>query len=99
MPVVVVPTAYRGPTRGEGEVPVDGTSVLACLRAVEDRYPGFLAQVLDEGGEVHRFVKLFVNGEPVQGDLEAPVDGEDRVEVLAAIAGGRGGAPGAGPLC
>jgi molybdopterin synthase sulfur carrier subunit len=84
---VLVPTAYRGPTRGEGEIPVSGETVRACLEAVEEKFPGFLAQVLDERGAVHRFVKLFVNGEQV-GSLDAAVAADDRIEVLAAIAGG-----------
>ncbi|MGH0036262.1 MAG: MoaD/ThiS family protein [Myxococcota bacterium] len=89
MPVVVVPTAYRGPTRGESEIPVEGATVRACLLAVEAKYAGFLPQVLDAGGRVHRFVKLFINGELISPEaLEAPVEADDRVEVLAAIAGG-----------
>jgi len=89
VPIVLVPTAYRGPTRGESEIPVDGTSVMSCLEAVEQKYPGFLAQVIDEAGVVHRFVKLFVNGELLGPEgLGTSVDADDRIEVLAAIAGG-----------
>lgn len=94
MPTVLVPTAFRGPTRGEGEIPVEGASVRACLEAVEAKFPGFLAQVLDPDGAPHRFVKLFVNGDQLaaRGEggeaLDAPLEPDDRLEVLAAIAGG-----------
>ncbi len=89
MPIVLVPTAYRGPTRGEAEVPVEGATVIECLEAVEAKFPGFLPQVIDDRGAVHRFVKLFINGELIGRDaLESPVEIDDRVEVLAAIAGG-----------
>ncbi len=89
MPVVIVPTAYRGPTKGEGEVPVEADSVRGCLEAVEAKYPGFLELVVDAQGGVHRFVKLFINGEQIDaGALELTVAPDDRVEVLAAIAGG-----------
>ena len=89
MPIVVVPTAYRGPTGGEGEIEVAGQTVLECLKAVEERYPGFIPQVLDAGGSVQRFVKLFVNEEQIEAAaLDTPVVETDRVEVLAAIAGG-----------
>lgn len=90
MPTVVVPTPYRGPTQGVGEIPVEAADVRGCLEAVEAKYPGFLALVLDGGGALHRFVKLFVN--EVQLDnptaLDTAVEASDRVEVLAAIAGG-----------
>jgi hypothetical protein len=94
VPTVSIPTAYRGPTQGEGQVLVSGESVRACLRAVDEKYPGFIGLVLDADGRVHRFVKLFVNGDQLApGDtraLDAPLQPDDRVEVLAAIAGGRG---------
>jgi molybdopterin converting factor small subunit len=89
MPTVLVPTAFRGPTRGEGEIPVAGESVRACLAAVEEKFPGFVAQVLDGDDAVHRFVKLFLNGEQLGAHaLDTPLEPDDRLEVLAAIAGG-----------
>lgn len=89
MPVVMIPTAYRAPTLGRAEVKVAGATVLECLRAVEEEFPGFLELVLDPGGEVHPFVKLFVNEEQVdRNPLDTRVASDDRVEVLAAIAGG-----------
>ena len=89
MPTVLVPTAYRGPTRGEAEIDVEGATVRACVEAVEAQYPGFLEQVLDENGVAHRFVKLFINGDQIENDaVDTPVAADDRVEVLAAIAGG-----------
>ena len=89
MPIVLVPTAYRGPTQGQAEIVVSGATVRACLEAVEAQFPNFLRQVLDEAGNAHRFVKLFVNEEQIQNTaVETEVGAEDRVEVLAAIAGG-----------
>ncbi len=89
MPVVIVPPPYRGPTGGEGEVCVEDGSVRACLEAVEREHPGFLAQVLDAAGAPHRFVRLFRNTELLaDGGLDAPLAGDDRLEIVAAIAGG-----------
>ena len=89
MPTVLVPTAYRGPTRGEAEVAVEGATVRACLEAVEAKFPHFIEQVLDAEGNAHRFVKLFVNEEQIDNNaVDTPVEAGDRIEVLAAIAGG-----------
>lgn len=89
MPTVLVPTAYRGPTRGQAEVAVEGATVRACLEAVEQQFPHFIEQVLDPEGQVHRFVKLFVNEEQIDNAaIDMAVEPDDRVEVLAAIAGG-----------
>jgi molybdopterin converting factor small subunit len=92
MPVVLVPTAYRGPTQGESRIEVSAPTIGACLDEVETRYPGFRDLVVDaRSGGVHRFVKLFLNGELQDRAPEVlgkPVSGRDEIEVLAAIAGG-----------
>ena len=89
MPIVTIPPPYQGPTQGVSSVQVDGATVEACIRAVGDLYPGFIDQVLDARGAVHRFVKLFVNGDEIdRAALETPVTESDEVEILAAVAGG-----------
>ncbi len=89
MPLVIVPAPYQGPTQGAGRIEVDGATVRACIDAVNDRFPGFREQIFDPGGNVHKFVKLFVNGDEVdRAAVDTPVSKDDEVEVLAAIAGG-----------
>ena len=89
MPVVLIPTAYRAPTRGKAEVRASGATIRACLESVEEQHPGFLELVLDPNGDQHPFVKLFVNDVQIEPDaLDTEVAPEDRIEVLAAIAGG-----------
>ncbi len=89
MPKVRIPPPYRGPTQGTAELSVEGESVLLCLEAVERKFPTFLQQVLDEDGNVHRFVKLFKNGEQLRGaTLSERLAAGDDLEIVAAIAGG-----------
>ncbi len=89
MPSVRIPPPYRGPSLGAAEVDVSGATIGECLEAVERKYPGFLAQVLDDDGNVHRFVKLFKNGEHVLRDpLRTTLASADDLEIIAAIAGG-----------
>jgi len=89
MPIVVIPPPYRGPTQGLERIEVAGRTVRDCIDAVNARYPGFGPQVLDATGHVHRFVKLFHNGDQLVGDvLATAVAADDQLEVIAAIAGG-----------
>lgn len=89
MPLVIVPPPYRGPTSGQAELKVGDGTVRACLEEVERTHPGFLAQVLSGTGALHRFVRLFLNEQPLSEDeLDTPVAGDDRLEIVAAIAGG-----------
>lgn len=89
MPHVEVPSRYRVPTRGEARIEVEAGTVRECIEAVEARYPGFQELILDAKGDLQRFVRLFVNGDELPRDaLETPVGADDRVQVLAAAAGG-----------
>ena len=89
MPQVVVPPPYRGPTLGQERIEAAGATVGECLEAVGKRFPGFHELIFDAAGRVHKFVKLFVNGdETPRTALDKPVGRSDEVEILAAIAGG-----------
>ena len=94
MPSVSIPPPYQGPTQGEGEIPVEGATVRACLEAVDAKFPGFAAQIFDDDGQIHRFVKLFVDEEPVAASaLDDPIPAGCTVTIVAAIGGGRGDDP------
>ncbi len=89
MPQVQVPSRYRVPTKGEGRIEVDASTVRACIEAVEARYPGFQELIFNSKGELHLFSKLFLNGELLDRNaLDTPVSGDDIVAVLAPAAGG-----------
>jgi sulfur-carrier protein len=89
MPIVRIPPPYRGPTQGTAEIRVEGGTVLECLEAVERKFPTFLPQVLDDDGNVHRFVKVFKNGTHLTREpLREPLAPDDDLEIIAAIAGG-----------
>ena len=89
MPTVRIPPPYQGPTQGVASVEVKGATVEACIRSVGDLYPGFIEQIFDARGAVHRFVKLFINGDEIdRSAIDTPVASGDVVEILAAVAGG-----------
>ena len=89
MPQIEVPRRYRVPTGGEATISIEGDTVRACIEDAEAKYPGFGELVLDDKGELRRFVKLFVNGDELKRDaLDARVSGGDTISVLAAAAGG-----------
>ena len=89
MPQVHIPSVYRVPTKGEGRIDVDASTVKECIEAVEARFPGFQELILNAKGELHLFSKLFLNGELLARDtLDTPVSGDDVVAVLAPAAGG-----------
>ena len=80
----------RGPLRklagGQAEHDLDGSTVVAVLRALELRHPAVGGWILDERGSVRRHINVFVNGE--RGAETTAVAAGDRVEVVPAITGG-----------
>ena len=90
MATVVIPPAYQGATGGATEVEVSGSTVAECIDAVDKKFTGFKALVVAPGDTTHHFVKLFLNGEQLNGPsvLAEAVAPDDRLEVLSAIAGG-----------
>jgi molybdopterin synthase sulfur carrier subunit len=88
--VVRVPAQLRNLTGGEGEVSLDGSTVREVLKALDATYNGFAERLFDEGGDLRRFVNVFVADEDVrflQG-LDTPVADGQTVSVVPAVAGG-----------
>ena len=76
------------PALTEGEVP--GTTVREIIDALDRRYPGFAAYIVDETGRLRRHVNLFVHDEPIcdretLGDKLSP---DDRLFILQSLSGG-----------
>ena len=91
MPIIQVPTIYRGHTRRETQIEVVGETLGECLAAAEAIHPGFRALVVDDAGQTHKFNKVLINGALLGREpevLETPVGPKDEIEVMAAIAGG-----------
>ena len=90
MPTVRIPSPLRKLTDGQAEVEVDGGDVRTALRSLEAKHPGIGDRLLDEEGELRRFVNVFVRDEDVrfQEGLDTTVGDDDVVSVIPAVAGG-----------
>ncbi len=90
MGVVKIPPVLRSYTSGEKEVPAEGASVGDVLRALAERHPDTEGQLFGDGGELNRFVNVYLNDEDVRvlDGLNTPVSERDTVVILPAMAGG-----------
>lgn len=90
MSQVRVPTPLRKYTAGAEAVEADGATVAAVIADLDKRYPGIKERICDEGGQVRRFVNVFVNGEDIRflEHLDTPVKATDELSIVPAIAGG-----------
>ena len=87
---VRLPSQLRALVGGAGEVNVEATTVREAIHAVESRHPGLAARVLDEAGELRRFVNVFVADEDVRflEGLDTPLTSGAVVSLVPAVAGG-----------
>jgi molybdopterin synthase sulfur carrier subunit len=87
---VRIPTPLRKLTNELDVVSGNGGTLLACIDSLEQQYPGLKDRLCDEGGELRRFVNVYVNGEDVrfQQGLQTPLNAGDEVSIVPAVAGG-----------
>ena len=89
MTTVFVPTPLRRLTGGQSKVDVDADDVGGVLQALDQEYPGVTERLLDDGGNVKRFINVFLNDDEIRSlqGLQTPVKESDRVSIVPAIAG------------
>jgi sulfur-carrier protein len=87
---VRIPTQLRTLTGGAGEVALDGGTVGEVLRALESAHPGIGERLFDAGGQLRRFINVFVADEDVRflEGLDTTVAPGQTVSVVPAVAGG-----------
>ncbi|HLT62424.1 MAG TPA: ubiquitin-like small modifier protein 1 [Microlunatus sp.] len=87
---VRIPTILRNYTGGAKEVTAEGSTLAELLDSLEAAHPGIKERVVDEGGELRRFVNVYVGDEDVRfvGGLDAKVEDGAKVSIIPAVAGG-----------
>ena len=87
---VRVPTILRTYTGGESEVTAEGDTLAEVLDDLDSSYSGIRARIVDETGELRRFVNVYVGNDDVRfldGLATATPDGT-KISVIPAVAGG-----------
>ena len=89
--LVRIPTPLRALTKGSAEVQATADTVGDLIEDLERQYPGLRDRLVEENGELRRFINIYVNQEDIrflQGEKTALNQG-DEVVIVPAIAGGR----------
>ncbi|MDP9401684.1 MAG: MoaD/ThiS family protein [Actinomycetota bacterium] len=90
MATVRIPPVLRPSTGGEREVDAAGASVGDVLHALAERHPATQTQLFGDGGDLNRYVNVYLNDEDVRvlEGLKTPVGERDVLVILPAMAGG-----------
>lgn len=90
MATVLLPTPLRRLAGGQSRVTIEAADLGGLIQSLERQYPGIAEKLLDDSGEIKRFINVFVNENEVrtlQG-LSTPVAEADKVSIVPAMAGG-----------
>lgn len=87
---VRIPQPLRSLTNNQSTVDGSGATLGACITQLEGSYPGIRERVMDETGQLRRFVNIYVNGDDVRfiDGLGTPLKDGDEVSIVPAVAGG-----------
>lgn len=87
---VRIPTILRTYTGGAAEVTADGATLQEVLDSLDAQYAGIAARVIDENGQLRRFVNVYVNDDDVRflEGLATPVPDGASLSIIPAVAGG-----------
>ncbi len=88
--IVRVPTTLRALTAGRSEIDVQGATVAAAIESLESAHPGFAERILDDSGELRRFVNVFVDDDDIRfiDGLATEVPDGATLSIVPAVAGG-----------
>ncbi|MEE2833247.1 MAG: MoaD/ThiS family protein [Candidatus Latescibacterota bacterium] len=87
---VHVPTPLRKLTGNQSEVQAEAATVAELVDNLESAHAGIKEKLLDESGDIRRYVNIYVNDEDIRfldGKDTSLRDG-DSVSIVPAIAGG-----------
>ncbi len=87
---VRIPQPLRGLTANQPTVPGAGGTLAGCIDHLEAAYPGIRERLMDDTGQLRRFVNVYVNGDDVRfiDGLGTALKDGDEVSIVPAVAGG-----------
>ena len=77
-------------TQNLAEVAAEGADIAGIIENLEANYPGMKERLCDEGGNIRRFVNVYLNDEDIrflEGQATPVADGAE-ISIIPAIAGG-----------
>ena len=87
---VRIPTPLRKLTNNEELIDVNAATIGAAIEELQTRFPGIAERLVDDKGEVRRFVNVYVNEEDIRflQNKNTPLKDGDEISIIPAIAGG-----------
>ena len=87
---VRIPTPLRRLTQNLAEVETEGNNIETIIENLDSNYPGIKERICDDGGNIRRFVNIYLNDEDIRflDGKETVVSDGAEISIIPAIAGG-----------
>jgi sulfur-carrier protein len=87
---VRIPAVLRAYTGGAAEIAAEAGTLREVIARLDAAYPGIGGNMLDDAGQLRRYVNVYVGEEDVRlaAGLDTQVQAGARVSVVPAVAGG-----------
>ena len=87
---VRIPTPLRKLTDDQESIEIESNTIGGAIEELEGKFPGIKERLVDEEGEIRRFVNVYVNEEDIRflENQDTPLKDGDDVSIIPAIAGG-----------
>ena len=85
-----IPTTFRELTKGNSSISSDGNTLGELLEQIRTEYPDFVDRILDDEGNLQRYVNIFLDDEDVRflGSLDTELEPGQVISIVPAVAGG-----------
>lgn len=87
---VHIPTVLRAHVGDQAKVDLEAGTIREVLGRLVEQHPGLQGRLLDDAGELNKFVNVYLNDEDIRflENLSTPVKEGDTVTIVPSIAGG-----------
>ena len=87
---VRIPTPLRKLTDDQESIEIESNTIGGAIEELEGKFPGIKERLVDEEGEIRRFVNVYVNEEDIRflENQDTPLKDGDDISIIPAIAGG-----------
>ena len=87
---VRIPTPLRKLTDNQESIEIESNTIGGAIEELEGKFPGIKERLVDEEGEIRRFVNVYVNEEDIRflENQDTPLKDGDDISIIPAIAGG-----------
>lgn len=90
MPTLQMPALMRFYVDNQAEVLISGSTVSELMEDLLTRYPALKTHIMDQDGELRRYVNLFINQTNIKDldGMKTVVRENDKLILLPSISGG-----------